>query len=40
MKAYGINNTDQLYNDSWKVCNDCLRSDVPLLYPPHMIAIG
>lgn len=40
MKSFGINNTEQIYSDSLKVCNDCLKSDVSLLYPPHMIAIG
>jgi cyclin C len=32
---------DPLYKDAWKICNDyCLRTDCPLLYPPHLIAIA
>uniref|UniRef100_A0A915CXG0 Cyclin-like domain-containing protein n=1 Tax=Ditylenchus dipsaci TaxID=166011 RepID=A0A915CXG0_9BILA len=36
----GVLNTDQLYQDAWRVCNDSLRSDVALLYAPHQIAIA
>ena len=25
---------------AWKVCNDCLRSDIPLLFPPYLIALS
>lgn len=25
---------------SWKVCNDCLRSEIPLLFPPYLIALS
>lgn len=25
---------------AWKVCNDCLRSDVPLLFPPYIVALA
>jgi len=25
---------------AWKVCNDCLRSDIPLLFPPYLVALA
>jgi cyclin C len=29
---------DALHQDAWRICNDCLRTDASLLYPPHLIA--
>lgn len=40
MKNSGIKDVEQIYQDAWRICNDCLRSDALLLYPPHLIAIG
>lgn len=34
------NNKDDILNISWTVANDTYRTDIPLLYPPHLIAIG
>uniref|UniRef100_A0A914EAM0 Cyclin-like domain-containing protein n=1 Tax=Acrobeloides nanus TaxID=290746 RepID=A0A914EAM0_9BILA len=31
---------DSLASDAWRVCNDSLRTDVAILYPPHQIAIA
>jgi cyclin C len=31
---------DELLNLAWTVVNDTYRTDIPLLYPPHLIAIG
>lgn len=31
---------DELLNFSWTILNDTYRTDIPLLYPPHLIAIG
>lgn len=31
---------DELLNTAWSVVNDTYRTDIPLLYPPHLIAIG
>ncbi|VDN22590.1 unnamed protein product [Gongylonema pulchrum] len=25
---------------AWKICNDCTRTDLSLMYPPHQIAIA
>ena len=33
-------NKDDILNISWTVANDTYRTDIPLLYPPHLIAIG
>ncbi|KAI1731294.1 cyclin-C [Ditylenchus destructor] len=40
MKASGLTRTDEIYQDAWRICNDSLRSDVPLLYAPHQISIA
>jgi hypothetical protein len=40
MRTTQIRNVDTLYHDAWRVCNDSLRTDVALLYSPHIIAIG
>lgn len=31
---------DELLNLAWTIVNDSYRTDIPLLYPPHLIAIG
>jgi len=31
---------DGIQQDAWRICNDALRTDACLLYPPHMIAIA
>jgi len=31
---------EELKSVSWKVCNDSLKTDASLLYPPHLIAIA
>ncbi|XP_053203863.1 cyclin-C-like isoform X2 [Panonychus citri] len=31
---------DELLNTAWSVVNDTYRTDIPLLYPPHLIAIA
>lgn len=33
-------NKDDIMNIAWTVVNDTYRTDIPLLYPPHLIAIG
>lgn len=33
-------NKDDILNISWTVVNDTYRTDIPLLYPPHLIAIA
>lgn len=35
-----IGHEDQLLPLTWRIINDSLRTDVSLLYPPYMIAIG
>lgn len=35
-----IGNADQLQALTWRLINDSLRTDVCLLHPPHLIAIG
>lgn len=40
MRTTQIRNIDALYHDCWRICNDSLKTDVALLYPPHVIAIG
>ncbi|KAL3089228.1 hypothetical protein niasHT_021172 [Heterodera trifolii] len=40
MKNASVQNAEHLYQDAWRVCNDSLKSDVALLYPPHMVAIA
>lgn len=35
-----IGHEDSLLPLTWRVINDSLRTDVSLLYPPYMIAIG
>lgn len=31
---------DEILNVAWTTINDTYRTDIPLLYPPHLIAIG
>lgn len=31
---------DTISSYAWKICNDCTRTDLSLMYPPHQIAIG
>lgn len=31
---------DDLLNLAWTFVNDTYRTDIPLLYPPHLVAIG
>ncbi|KAK0404055.1 hypothetical protein QR680_017260 [Steinernema hermaphroditum] len=31
---------EEVKSVSWKVCNDSLKTDVSLLYPPHLIAVA
>ena len=31
---------DEVLNLAWSTINDTYRTDIPLLYPPHLIAIG
>lgn len=31
---------DEILNTAWNIINDTYRTDIPLLYPPHMIAIA
>jgi len=38
LKAFPVKEIEPIQQDAWRVCNDILRSDIPLLYPPHMIA--
>ncbi|CAJ0963471.1 unnamed protein product, partial [Mesorhabditis belari] len=40
MKTNGMKDIDELEATSWKVCNDTMRGDFVMLYPPHMIALG
>ncbi|KAH7725381.1 Cyclin C [Aphelenchoides avenae] len=40
MKISGIKDIDSVHQDAWRVCNDSLRTDASLLYPPHLIAIA
>lgn len=40
MKNASIQSAEQIYQDAWRVCNDSVKSDAALLYPPHMIAMG
>lgn len=40
MKASGLKDIDELESTAWKVCNDTMRGDFVMLYPPHMIALG
>lgn len=35
-----IGHEDQLLPLTWRIINDSLRTDVSLLYPPYMIAVG
>lgn len=38
--AADINSEDSLLQLSWRIVNDTLRTDIPLLYPPYMIALA
>ncbi|KAI6175296.1 Cyclin-C [Aphelenchoides bicaudatus] len=40
MKTAGVRDTELLYQDAWRVCNDSSKTDACLLYYPHMIALG
>jgi len=40
MKLAGFRDTESIYLDAWRVCNDSLKTDAALLYSPHMIALG
>ncbi|MCP9263189.1 Cyclin-C [Dirofilaria immitis] len=31
---------DAISSYAWKICNDCTRTDLSLMYPPHQIAIA
>ncbi|EJW87220.1 hypothetical protein WUBG_01871 [Wuchereria bancrofti] len=31
---------DTISSYAWKICNDCTRTDLSLMYPPHQIAIA
>lgn len=31
---------ESLAATGWKICNDCTRTDLSLMYPPYQIAIG
>uniref|UniRef100_A0A915PGG1 C3H1-type domain-containing protein n=1 Tax=Setaria digitata TaxID=48799 RepID=A0A915PGG1_9BILA len=31
---------DVISSYAWKICNDCTRTDLSLMYPPHQIAIA
>jgi cyclin C len=31
---------DEMLNTAWNILNDSYRTDIPLLYPPHLIAIS
>lgn len=31
---------DEIQNTAWNIVNDTYRTDIPLLFPPHLIAIG
>jgi len=31
---------DRVLPLAWRICNDMLRTDIPLLYPPHMQALA
>lgn len=31
---------DELLNLAWTFVNDTYRTDIPLLFPPHLVAIG
>jgi cyclin C len=35
-----LSQDDTLLQFAWRVINDSLRTDVPLLYPPYMIALA
>lgn len=37
---YRLNLSDIEIENTWKVINDCYMTDLPLLYPPHIIAIA
>ena len=40
LKTFPVKEIEPIQQDAWRVCNDCLRSDIHLLYPPHMVACG
>ena len=40
VQDYGEEEEEELLSLAWKIVNDCLRTDVPLLYPPYEIALG
>lgn len=40
LKDLNRDTKDELLNTAWSVVNDTYRTDIPLLYPPHLIAIG
>ncbi|CAJ0581607.1 unnamed protein product, partial [Mesorhabditis spiculigera] len=40
MKNAQIKDLDEIECTAWKICNDSIRGDFNLLYPPHLIALG
>jgi len=40
LKTAGFRDTESIYHDAWRVCNDSLKTDASLLYSPHVIALG
>ncbi|XP_074597825.1 cyclin C isoform X2 [Brevipalpus obovatus] len=40
LKEFSRDSKDELLSTAWNVVNDTYRSDIPLLYPPHLIAIA
>ena len=39
-KDHTSKDKDELQNQAWNFINDTYRTDIPLLYPPHLVAIG
>jgi len=39
-KDHTSKDKDELQNQAWNFINDTYRTDIPLLYPPHLVAIA